>query len=143
MSSSASAWVLNQWPRGCVGRYWRPEEEPVVVPGEVALQAPHRLHARLAFGFLALQVCASGWVQASPSNGDDVQRSVDLPVAAAIQAMAVVSAGGDRDRRDTGEPGEVGVALEALRARGLPDQDCGSQRPAPGLGKQLCQKASD
>ncbi len=42
-----------------------------------------------------------------------------------------------RDRCDTGHPCEVRVAVEALCAGSLADQDRGGERAAPGLSKQL------
>jgi hypothetical protein len=118
-------------------------EQPVVPAREVTLEAAHRLHAGLAFGFLALQVGAGRGVQASPSDGDDVQRSVDLAVSAAVQAMAVMSSGRDRDRRDAGHPCEVGVALEPRRASGLSDQDRGGQRTASCLSRRRSSVVAD
>ena len=58
---------------------------------QVALEAAHRLDAGLAFGFLALQIGTRSRVQASASDRDDVQRPVELAVAATIQAVAVAS----------------------------------------------------
>jgi hypothetical protein len=57
-----------------------------------ALQTPQRLHAALAFGSLSLQVGAALGVPLSTRDRDDVQGAVDLAVAAAVQAVAVVSA---------------------------------------------------
>jgi hypothetical protein len=65
----------------------------VVVACEVALEAAHRLDAGLALGFLALQVGARGWVQASAGDGDDVQCAGELAVADAVQAVAIGAAG--------------------------------------------------
>jgi hypothetical protein len=52
-----------------------------------------------------------------------VQRAVELAVASSIESVAVVSSRGHGDRRDAGDPGELRVALEALGAGCLPDQD--------------------
>jgi hypothetical protein len=109
----------------------------VVVACEVALEAAHRLHTALALGFLALQVGAGLGVDPPTCDRDDVKRAVELAVAAAIKAVTLVTAGGDRDRCDAGGPCEVRVAGEALRAGGLSDQDRGAERAAAGLGEQL------
>jgi hypothetical protein len=61
----------------------------VVVACEVALETAHRLDAGLTLGFLALQVGACLGVQAPSGDGDDVQRAVELAIAATIQAMAI------------------------------------------------------
>jgi hypothetical protein len=68
---------------------------------------------------------------------DDVQRSVDLTVAAALEAMAVVSPGRDWDRCDPAIRAKWGVGLETLGACSLSDQDRRGQRAASCLGEQL------
>lgn len=65
----------------------------MVVACEVALEAAHRLDAALALGFLAREVGACCRVDATACDRDDVQRAVELAVAAAIEAVAVVSPG--------------------------------------------------
>ena len=62
---------------------------------EVALEAAHGLHPCVALGFLALQVGAGLRVQAFAGDRDDMQSPIDLAVAPAVQAMAVVSARAD------------------------------------------------
>jgi hypothetical protein len=53
-----------------------------------------RLRARrasrgvFAFGDLAGEVCAGGWVVAGLDDGDAVERGVELSVAAAVEAVA-------------------------------------------------------
>jgi hypothetical protein len=64
----------------------------VVAACEMAFEASESFDAALAFGFLALQVLAGGGVAASPGDRDDMQRPVDLPVAATIEAMTVFCA---------------------------------------------------
>ncbi len=104
---------------------------------EVALEAAHRLHTALALGFLSLQVSAGLGVDPATGDRDDVKRPVELAVAAAVEAVTLVAAGGDGDRRDAGGPCAMRVAGETLRAGGLPDQDRRAERAAAGLGKQL------
>ena len=70
-------------------------------------------------------------------------RGVDLAVAAAIEAVAVGLAGADRDRREPGGAGELGVGGEALGAGDLADELGGGQRPEPGLGEQLRRDLGD
>jgi hypothetical protein len=53
---------------------WWPEEQSVVVACEVALDAPHRLDAALAFGFLAREVGTRGRVDAPAGDRDDMKR---------------------------------------------------------------------
>ena len=104
---------------------------------ELALEAPEGLHAGLALGFLALEVCLGRGVPASARDRDDVQRAVEASVAAAVQAVALVFARGRGDRCDAGHPREVRVGGEPLGAGGLPDQDRGGDRAAAELGEQL------
>src|SRR5437879_13358418 len=115
----------------------------MVVAGEVALEAAHGLHPGLALGFLARQVGAGRRVDPSACDRDDVQTPIDLAVATAVQAMPVMAAGGDGYRCDAGESCKVGVALEALCASGLADQDRGGQRTAAGLGEQRWTAVAD
>src|SRR5580693_5928918 len=105
-------------------------EQPMVMPCEVALEAAHRLYATLAFGFLASEVGTGLGVDPATCDRNDVQCTVELPVATAMQAVAVASPGGCWYRSDARHPCEVCVAGEALRAGGLPDQDRRAERPA-------------
>jgi hypothetical protein len=59
------------------------------------------LVAALAFGFLACEVGAGRWIDPAACDRDDVQSAVELAVASAVQAVAVMSAvrGGRLDRR--------------------------------------------
>jgi hypothetical protein len=66
-----------------------------------------------------------------------VQRAVELAVAAAIEAVAIASPGGHRDRCDARGAREVRISGESLRTGGLADEDRGAQRAAPSLGEQL------
>jgi hypothetical protein len=65
---------------------------------------------------------ATSRVDAATGDRDDVQSAVELAVAAAVQPVAIMSAGGHGDRCDSGDPGELRIALEALGAGGLADQ---------------------
>jgi hypothetical protein len=81
----------------------------------MALETAHRLHPALALRFLALQIGPRLRVKVSTGDRDDVQGAVELAIAAAIKAMAVLSAGGDGNRWPT--PGLL-KELGAIR----PDQ---------------------
>lgn len=65
----------------------------MVAACEEALEASEGLDPALAFGFLAGEVFAGGGVAASSGDRDDVQRPVDLPVAAAIETVTVFAPG--------------------------------------------------
>jgi hypothetical protein len=59
-------------------------EQPVVPAGKVSLEAAHRLHAGLAFGFLAREVGTRFGVQAAACDRYDVQRAVELTIASTV-----------------------------------------------------------
>jgi hypothetical protein len=66
-----------------------------------------------------------------------VQRPVvELTVTAAIEPMAIFAPRGNRDRRDAGLAGEVGVGWEALSAGCAADQRRGGQDTQALLGQQ-------
>lgn len=109
----------------------------MVVACEVALEAAHRLDPALALGFLARKIGTGLRVDPATGDHDDVQRAVELPVAAAIKTVTLVATRRHGDRRDTRGPSEVRVAWEALCAGGLADQDRGTERTAADLGEQF------
>jgi hypothetical protein len=110
----------------------------VVIPaGEVALEAAHGLDSALALRFLALQVLAGLRIDATSGDRDDVQRSVELAVAATMEAVSVASPRGGRDRCHASHPSKMSVAGEALSAGSLADEDRGAERAASSLGEQL------
>jgi hypothetical protein len=59
---------------------------------EVPLEAAERCLVGLAFGFLALEVGLGGGVVAGAGDRDDVQRVVELAIAAAVEPVAVALA---------------------------------------------------
>ena len=77
-------------------------EKAVEVAGEVALEAAQRALLRLAFGLLAGEVLLGRRVPLGASDGNDVQRVVELAVPATVQAVPGALAGGAWDRRGTG-----------------------------------------
>lgn len=108
---------------------------------------PDTLHtpalAALALGLFACKVGAGGGVDPPAGDRDDVQRAVELAVAAAVKTVAVASSRGCGDRGDANHPGEVRVTGETLGAGGLPDEDRGAERAAAGLGEQLRPMCTD
>lgn len=65
----------------------------MVAACEESLEASERLDPALAFSFLALQVLTGRRISASACDRDDMQRPVDLSVAAAIETMTVFAPG--------------------------------------------------
>src|SRR4051812_17348278 len=82
-------------------------EVGVDLPGDVALEAADDLSLAEALAGAAFDVVAGGLVMAHPHDGDDVERAVGGPVAAAAEP---VSAGGASAAgglwRDAAELGE-------------------------------------
>src|SRR5581483_3629766 len=60
--------------------------------GELSFEAAECFAACLALGLFAFQVGACGWVPAALGNGDAVEGAVELPVAAAVEAMPLALA---------------------------------------------------
>jgi hypothetical protein len=79
-------------------------EQVVEAAREVPLEAAQRALFALALGFLARQVGLGGGVVAGAGDGDDVQRVVELAVAAAVEPVAVALPGGAGDRRRAEPP---------------------------------------
>ena len=93
--------------------------------GEVAFERSACFAWRLAFGDLAGEVGPRGRVVAGLDDGDAVEGSVELPVAAAVEA---VSAGGlaraAGDRCGAAEAREGGGIAEAADVAGVRDHRC-------------------
>jgi hypothetical protein len=87
---------------------------------EAQLEAAHRLDRGLALGFLACKIGTGLGVDPATGDRDDVQCAVELPVAAAMEAVAVASPRGCRNRSDTGHPGEMGIAGPEARHQAIP-----------------------
>ena len=60
--------------------------------GELAFEATDRFAAALAFGLFALEVSARGRMNARLRDRDPVEGRVELPVAAAVEAVALDAA---------------------------------------------------
>jgi hypothetical protein len=65
-------------------------------------------------------------------DGDAVQGAVELAVAAAVEAVALVFAGAGVEGCDAGVAGELGVASEAVDRADLAEQLGCAQRAAAG-----------
>jgi hypothetical protein len=90
--------------------------------GEVALEAADGFAARLAVGLLAIEVGGGLGIEAAFGDGQAVQRAVELAVAAAVEAVALGSSAGRRDRGRAGAVSKLGVAREAGDAGDLVEQ---------------------
>ena len=96
----------------------------------MAFEAADRFALGLAFGVFALEVGASGRVGACAGEGDDVDRAVELAVAAAVQPVALSVTGAGGDWGGAGVPREARVGREALGAGGVANDDRGGDRAA-------------
>src|SRR3954466_10006910 len=99
----------------------RLEQEPDAA-GEVAFEAAHRFQAGLAFGALASDVVLGLGVASRTGERDAVDGGVDLPVAAAVEAVAGGFARADGDRGEAGGAGELGFGGEALDTGDFADE---------------------
>jgi hypothetical protein len=105
--------------------------------GDMAFEAADRLQLGLAFGLLAFEIGAGRGVELGPAERDDVDRAVQLPVTAAMQAVTTRLAGARWDRRRSGTSGEARLAAKPLRASGPADDDRRGHRPHAELLQQL------
>jgi len=80
----------------------------------LAFEAAEGFAAGLAFGLFALEVGLRWWVDAALGYGDAVQGAVELAVAAAVEAVALVFAGAGVEWCDAGMAGELRVGVEAV-----------------------------
>ena len=124
--------------RGCV------LEESVEVAGEVAFEAADRFATSLAFLDATLDVGDRRGVGAASGDEDHVQCAIELPVAAAVEAVADCLPGAGGDRCAAGEPCECRFGADASGVRPGEDELRGSERPNPGLFEQLwCELACE
>ena len=79
-------------------------------PGQVSLEAAQRLATALALRLLAGKERSRRSMHAPLGDGDPMQSAVELTVALAVQAMALLFARGGIERGDAGELRELGVA---------------------------------
>lgn len=89
-------------------------EEAVDIEGDVALEAAHRASRGVALANTLVDVRASSWVPPKADNHDAPQRHVGLAVAATVESVPILFAGGALQRRHPAECGEGGLAAESL-----------------------------
>lgn len=58
---------------------------------DVALEAASNLAVGLALGTPSVSILAGCWIVAGAGKRDDVERAVELPVAAAIESVTVLA----------------------------------------------------
>ena len=90
--------------------------------GELSFEAADRFAAALAFGLLAFQIGPCGWVDAALGDRDAVEGAVELAVAAAVEAVALVFARAGVQGCDAGVAGELCVGAEAVDRADLAEQ---------------------
>ena len=106
-------------------------------PREVALERPQRFFAGLALGFSPRQVDARRCVDTRLGDRDAVQGQVELAIAFAVEAMALLFARGGIERGHTGELGELAIGAEATDTGHLGDQLGGGERAAARQAREL------
>lgn len=73
---------------------------------DIALQASDGLHLGMPLGHLLGDVLLGALVGSEPPYGDDADRGVRLPVAAAVEPVPICHSRRDGDGRDAAEHGE-------------------------------------
>ena len=73
----------------------------------MSFEAADCFASALALALLSLEVGPCGWMDAALGDCDAVQGAVELTVAAAIEAVALVFAGAGVEGCDAGVAGEV------------------------------------
>ena len=84
------------------------------LPGYVALETADDLWLALAFCEAPCDVLLGATISAHPSQTDHLQRTVGLPVAAAVETMPDNLARGSFDGRDPAQAGEGSLAPQPL-----------------------------
>src|SRR6266516_4801264 len=87
-------------------------EGVVDLAGDVALEAADDLFLAEAFGDAALGVGAGASAVAQPADSDQVEGTVGLAIAAAVEPVSGGAAGGGGDRAGAAEVGEGGLAAQ-------------------------------
>src|SRR6266496_4406527 len=89
-------------------------EGVVELAGDVALEAADDLGFAQALGGAAVGVGAGASTVAEPADGDQVERSVGLAVAAAAEPVSARASGGGGDWTGSAETGEGAVVRKPL-----------------------------
>ena len=114
--------------------------------GQLSLQAAQRFAATLALGSLAFEVDTRRRVDAALGDRDPMQGAVQLPVTAAVEAVASALARAGLERCDPGVACELGVAREAFNRPDLAEQLGGAEGATAGELEQpwasVCARAS-
>jgi hypothetical protein len=105
--------------------------------GEVALEATKRLASTLALRPLSLQVGPRRRVHPRLGDGDPVQGQVQLSIALAVQAVALLTSRGSIQGSHPGQHRQLGLIGKPLHPGHLGDQLRGAERAASGELEQL------
>src|SRR5215207_5357631 len=90
------------------------DQHAVNLPGDVALEAANYLSLALAFRGAPYDVVLGATISSHPSQTDHVQRSVGVPVATSVEAMAHYLSRGGFHGRHPAQTGEGGLASQPL-----------------------------
>src|SRR5918993_2536262 len=116
-------WSSGAAPGGDVDLGFRPggrgtsvarDQHTVDLPCNVALEAADDLSLALALLCAPRDVLLGATISAHPSQTDHVQRTVSVPVAAAVETMPDNLASGSFDGRDPAQTGEGSLATQTL-----------------------------
>src|SRR5262249_39788037 len=119
------------WPLGAA-------EGVVDLAGDVALEAADDLFLGLPLGGAPRRVGLGPRVAGRAGHGDRPQRGVGLPVAAAVEPVAELLAGGGIDRAGAAQRGETGLAADPAGVVAGGDQQGGGDLSGHALlGQEL------
>src|SRR5687767_7920054 len=93
----------------------RRDQHAVNLPGNVALEAADDLSLALAFRGTPCDVLLGATISSHPSQTDHVQRSVGVPVATSVEAVAHYLSRGGFHGRHSAKTGEGGLTPQPPR----------------------------
>src|SRR5262245_29419621 len=131
------------WTLSCLSR-GRGDEVVVDLAGDVALEAADDLALREPFGFPSRGVGAGTRTEAEARDRGEVEGAIGLPVATAIEPVALRHAGTRGERRHAAEHREAGLAAQPLRVVTSGDEQLAGDLDAdPDLVEQLRVELAD
>src|SRR3954453_4670943 len=94
-------WVVKERPHIRWG-----SQQPVDLAGQVALQAANDLRLREALGSPPRDIVLGARLPPHPADGEQIEGSIGVPIAAPVEPMAGGPARRGRQRRDSTQPGK-------------------------------------
>jgi hypothetical protein len=118
-------------------------ELPVDGAGDASLERADGVAGAVALGATPPVVGLAWTGQAKLGDGNAVECSIQLPVAAPTQPVAVGPSRADRDRRDPGVHGKAGLSANAGHPAGSAMSLAAVSTPAAGQAEQVGRQPGD